>query len=840
MTQRSNPLNPTTPKVRDPAAPLASPAPIAPEFTAGADVVSRGSATTVRRETSVQTASESEVDSHLRSLTTTTSIEELTRAGKTHNLKTLSESDLKEWIKEALRRVISTTTSIGDAEREQLIAKTRTTLAAIMVERRAEGRAQDQAQDESAQMLAALGAERDRLAAQLAAAESKSETRVTDLQLQLSAALGRCETIAAHIPDLQARLAAALAAPVADPQELSDLRWQLGASEEEAATAGAKGDESKRISRDLMGRLVREREHALAEKTELAGRIAGTERAHADLDRRREDAERRAADAEASLAAAEVASAAAAELARSTERRVDLQRTDSSSQLKDAEASRVHLLAEVARVRAAAAAVQEQLAVAVRAAAASRAAAEQREREHSASTERERQLSSDAMRAADAGRVGAEHSLTASQGARAELAGERDRLATALGAAEVSRDGVDARLRTTEDERDAARRHASASSKRAGIAEKSLATQVRSNADAQLPVEVSTLQAALMRARAVVTDGDGAVREDVTGDLVARKPRRWMTAWRDPKGRLKVGRTVGDHWMKGGRTDGVETVGGLASDPVLLARSDGTFAAWRDTDGHARLVALDDTGRPRTAPVDLGPSLSAPGLSRGGGEAATFVVTTDLAGHVHLRDRDGAKPLDLTAALKAPPAAGGAAAWHWPLEGSRHITYRDADGAVHEYLELKGVWFHAALSARTGSPAAAADPIGYAPADHEHIVYLGVDGHVHELCFDAKIWHHNDLTASAGACAATGRPSGAYVAGRHCIVFRGVDGEAHCLRLRRDWRHHALSTLGPITEDPQLASSGSEGAVTFRGPAGERQWARFSDPLTCQVAPLPV
>ncbi len=152
----------------------------------------------------------------------------------------------------------------------------------------------------------------------------------------------------------------------------------------------------------------------------------------------------------------------------------------------------------------------------------------------------------------------------------------------------------------------------------------------------------------------------------------------------------------------------------------------------------------------------------------------------------------------------------------------------------------KGLWFHAALSARTGSPAAASDPIGYAPADHEHIVYLGVDGHIHELCFDVKVWRHNDLTASAGAPAAAGRPAGAYVAGRHCVVFRGVDGNGHCLRLRRDWRHQQLTDLGAIAGDPRLASSGGEGAVSYRHADGQRRWARFSgDPATLSVADLP-
>ncbi|MBA3708549.1 MAG: hypothetical protein H0W83_07000 [Planctomycetes bacterium] len=206
-----------------------------------------------------------------------------------------------------------------------------------------------------------------------------------------------------------------------------------------------------------------------------------------------------------------------------------------------------------------------------------------------------------------------------------------------------------------------------------------------------------------------------------------------------------------------------------------------------------------------------------------------------------LHEAGDAKPIDLTTALKAPPAAGPAAAWHWALEGSRHVTYRDAIGGVHEFLELKGKWFYADIGARTGAPAAAADPLGYAPADHEHVVYLGVDGHIHEICFDAVDWRHHDLTAIAEAPAASGRPSGAYVGGRHCIVYRGVDGNAHFLRLRLDWRHFALAGLGVIASDPHLSSSGGEGAITHLSVHGQRRWARFTtDPTTTRIADMPV
>ncbi len=199
-----------------------------------------------------------------------------------------------------------------------------------------------------------------------------------------------------------------------------------------------------------------------------------------------------------------------------------------------------------------------------------------------------------------------------------------------------------------------------------------------------------------------------------------------------------------------------------------------------------------------------------------------------------------APPIDLTARLNAPPAQGGASPWHWALEGSRHITYRDVQGRVHEYLELQGVWYHADLTGHTGGPLAASDPIGYAPADHEHVLYLGVDGHLHELCFDFRAWHHHDLTASARAPEPAGPPAGAYLKGRHVVIYRGTDGRAHALRHRRDWRHHPLEALGLLSGDPRLASSGALSAVSYTSADGLRRWARLQgEAVAVEVADLP-
>ena len=362
--------------------PARSAAPQTPTIASpGADsepnTVMYASASSVHRETRVETASESEVDSHLRSLTKRTSIEELARSGKTRNLKTLSERDLKEWIKEALRKVITSTTSIGDIEREQLLAATRTELTAIMIARKAD----DHAQADDAQTLAELTAERDALAKRVSTAEAMGSGRVADLQSQLSHAIARRDSLAARVADFAARLASALAAPVADPRELSELRGQMGERDAQVAKIGITRDEAQRVAREVMARLTGVQERALAEQTVLTDRVANADRANADLDRRRGEAERRAIEAEAKVTAAAVRAATTAGLALTSEKREEAQRANSAAQLKDFAAARARLIEELAQARAATAAEQQQLAAALRAAGESRVAAEHRARQ---------------------------------------------------------------------------------------------------------------------------------------------------------------------------------------------------------------------------------------------------------------------------------------------------------------------------------------------------------------------------------------------------------------------------------------------------------------------------
>ncbi|TVR47027.1 MAG: hypothetical protein EA402_02045 [Planctomycetota bacterium] len=352
-------------------------------------------------------------------------------------------------------------------------------------------------------------------------------------------------------------------------------------------------------------------------------------------------------------------------------------------------------------------------------------------------------------------------------------------------------------------------------------------TVLTESTPSEIPPQAEIAEA-LARARAVVTVADGAPFESMAGIISPRKPGMWFTAWRDPKGRLKIARTTGDRWVTAGRNKDLPAPENLFGEPSIIGNSEGGTAVYRDTDGKAQMVPFDKAGRICAAATTLGPALGIPGLSRVSGDAPTFIVRTDQAGHVHLHPGTGPS-VNMHRLLDIPPAAGPACAWHWGLEGSRHISYRDIEGAIHELLELKGIWYHAPLSEQTGAPAASSDPLGYAPSDHEHVIYLGSDGHVHELCFDGRDWHHHDIHAlTAGTPAAAAAPGGGYILGRHHIAFKGVDGHAHILRHNRDWRHHSLDELGTIDGHLHFSSCGDAGAIIYSTPNGERRCATIT------------
>ena len=364
-----------------------------------------------------------------------------------------------------------------------------------------------------------------------------------------------------------------------------------------------------------------------------------------------------------------------------------------------------------------------------------------------------------------------------------------------------------------------------------------LKKQLAENQDASK----AELQEALSRARSMVTTSEGNVYEDLCGPLVPRKPGMWLSAWRDPKGRLKTGRTVGERWVGVGRNKDFSLPSGLFAEPNILCRGDHALVCYRDNDGHASSVTLDSAGKVMSEPTNLGPSVGTPAISRGGGEAPPFIVTTDPSGHIHLFEEGSEESIDVHKVMDhIPLAVGPATAWHWGLEGSRHIAYRSADGEIHELLDTDGTWYHANLTEHTGAPPAAGDPLGYAPADHEHVIYLGTDGHINELCFDHKEWKHHDLTAVTGGPSATGIPNGAYINGRHHIAYAGVDSKINLLRLRRDWRYFSMDSIGEVNGDVFLSTCGNQGAILFNDENNVRKWARFAeDPSDITIEEMP-
>lgn len=962
----------------------AAPAPVDEGFSLdlGTDPAPLGQRTQTTLTTRAETASEAEIDNQLDSLTTRTSLEELARAGKTRNLKTLSERNLKEWIKEALRRVISSSaTTLGADEQERLLKHTREELSTIMRERSHEA----DTRSADAERLATVSAERDALAMRLAALEVAHADRLAEWEQRATDAAQRRDALAARNAQLEAqmqgaerRAETALEVPLVDDEVLASLRAQLARERERALALEA---ERSQLQRTVSKRLVASAEvvagllaldrrvyggahHAsmLETSTDPEAAFFADERAaqavisdlSADLDRlhgqlidkvpditdddgtlasdlRRiealewtrvqdsliDDLQDQLADAEARLAQAQGQAPAVEhtidpdEMAQLRGRCGELQSKVHRLEDELADAKRTAALAREAVARL----LREQdkhqaetgtITQRITAAESRQAAVDRRQtelQEHAAAAERQVQelraaLARAEQRAADAERAAAEarkrvaQAETVAQGTQAGVVARAETAERQLGEIRAALAAAQRRVEAQESAAAEARAQAAAEHQAAQAASAAVAERARrqagelatlhqrvAQADAERaehdrvrralaqaerardglsqdlerarthatptttvvkPVaaaptsetsEVTTiadLRHALTRARAVVTDAEGAPREDAPGALTAMRKGNWLTVWADRKGRLKVARTVGNRWVTCGRSDTTPSITEVVGSPQAVMRGDVGQVVWRDAAGQIQMLALDRKGRQLAVPTLVGTSPHAPALARGGGTGPLFIVTVNEAGHILLHD-EGASVRDLTILVECPPAVGPASAWLWALEGSRHCAYRAADGSIHELLELQGTWYHADLSAQTGAPPAAADPLGYAPADHEHVLYLGADGHVHELCFDSEQWIHHDLTAAANAPAASGRPSGGYLGGRHTVVYRGVDGAVHLLRLRRDWRHQILSEVGLIAGDAVLAASGDHGALAYTTAAGEHRWARLAN-----------
>ena len=150
----------------------------------------------------------------------------------------------------------------------------------------------------------------------------------------------------------------------------------------------------------------------------------------------------------------------------------------------------------------------------------------------------------------------------------------------------------------------------------------------------------------------------------------------------------------------------------------------------------------------------------------------------------------GGKPqnvdhVDLTAAAKAPLAAGNPFGYVFDSQGVQNTVFRTGDGHVHELWRKGAANGHSDLTSLAGAPAAVGDPKAYVfPAlGVQNVVYRGSDGHLHGLFWSTGAVGHDDLTVESHAPGPAGDPA-AYVApnyGLQNVVYRGTDGRLHGL-----------------------------------------------------------
>src|SRR4051794_10490228 len=122
----------------------------------------------------------------------------------------------------------------------------------------------------------------------------------------------------------------------------------------------------------------------------------------------------------------------------------------------------------------------------------------------------------------------------------------------------------------------------------------------------------------------------------------------------------------------------------------------------------------------------------------------------------------GWRSANLSALSGAPAALGDPHAYVVPDDQAARLVYRGVDGHVHglDYQARRG-WAHAGLSARVGAPAATSNPFGYlTPFDGlSRVVYRDGNGHMHELYAQSgQSWGYADLSAVTGAPPAAGDP----------------------------------------------------------------------------------
>ena len=215
---------------------------------------------------------------------------------------------------------------------------------------------------------------------------------------------------------------------------------------------------------------------------------------------------------------------------------------------------------------------------------------------------------------------------------------------------------------------------------------------------------------------------------------------------------------------------------GKLSSAIGIAYDNQLLAWWRDEAG-----ALWEGGLDRSA-SKIQPATAPPAAGRGpagylvDGTEGRYLYFVDDQGSVHLM-RGGPAGWYHHAVgdmAEAPAAAGAVRAWFWAKEGSHHVCYRTAAGAVYEVFCIDGAnWYFARLDDQAGAPIAAGDPVGFAIGDEEFVCYSDANGAVIELHSSGKTWHlsHPDLPAAGGPISA------AAVDGVPWLAYRAASGQ---------------------------------------------------------------
>jgi FG-GAP-like repeat len=198
--------------------------------------------------------------------------------------------------------------------------------------------------------------------------------------------------------------------------------------------------------------------------------------------------------------------------------------------------------------------------------------------------------------------------------------------------------------------------------------------------------------------------------------------------------------------------------------------------------GHSDLTALA-----ASAPNALGDPSPYVDTTRG----TSIVPYRGSDGHVHTVYWDtGAVGHDnLSSVAGSPPALGDPFGYYTAHNDSHQVVYRGGNGHLYElwWVGIAPVTYWD-LSAISGAPPAASDPVGYySPATNtKHVFYRSADGRLHEISWTpgGGIPVNRDLTLFAQAPPAVGDLTAYFLAadGSHHVVYRGSDSRLHELR----------------------------------------------------------